>query len=168
MIDSLYILMYFIVHLQQQQYPYTMYRSYEYYDIALLSYLIQPSMIRTTVNHIETYLSNFFFSRVPLSQYKTCARTAVTIQNMYTYPCHNTKHVQVPLSQNMYTYRCHNTKHVHVSLSQYKIITKIWVTLISVTCFWFSRYSNQAVGSTVGLISLITLGRGGSKIDHGY
>ena len=121
--------MYFIVHLQQQQYPYTMYRSYEYYDIALLSYLIQPSMIRTTVNHIETYLSNFFFSRVPLSQYKTCARTAVTIQNMYTYPCHNTKHVQVPLSQNMYTYRCHNTKHVHVPLSQYKTCTRTAVTI---------------------------------------
>ena len=94
-------------------------------------YLIQPSMIRTTVKHIEWYLSNFFFSS-----------TAVTTQNVYTYHCHNTKHVHVPLSQhktctrttvttqtckhtsvttqNMYTYLCHNTKHVHVPLSQHK------------------------------------------------
>ena len=72
---------------------------------------------------------------VPLSQYKTCRRTTVTIQNMYMYHCHNTKHVHVPLSQyktctrttvttqNMYTYHCHNTKHVHIPLSQYKICT---------------------------------------------
>jgi hypothetical protein len=86
-----------------------------------------------------THNTNTIHVHVLLSQYKTCTHTTVTIQNMYTY-------------------HCHNTRHVHVPLSQYKIITKIWVTLISVTCFWFSRYSKQAVGRTVGLISLITLG----------
>jgi hypothetical protein len=67
---------------------------------------------------------------VSLSQYKTCTRITVTIQNMYAYHCHNRKNVHVPLSQyktrtrttattrNMYAYHCHNTKHVHVPLSQ--------------------------------------------------
>jgi hypothetical protein len=67
--------------------------------------------------------------------------TTGTIQSMYTYHCHNTKHVHVPLSeykartptalttQNMYTYRCHNTKHVHVPLSQYKTCTRTAVTI---------------------------------------
>jgi hypothetical protein len=36
---------------------------------------------------------------LPLSQYNTCTRTTVTIQNMYTYHCHNTKHVHIPLPQ---------------------------------------------------------------------
>jgi hypothetical protein len=82
----------------------------------------------------RTVLFKLFFSFVPLSQYKTCTRTTITIQNIYTYHCHNTKHVHVPLSQykactlitvviqNMYTYYCHNTKHVHIPLSQYKNI----------------------------------------------
>ena len=55
-------------------------------------------------------------------------RTTFSSQNMYTYHCHNTKHVHVPLSQyktctlttvtiqNMYTYHCHNTKHVGLPL----------------------------------------------------
>ena len=69
------------------------------------------------------------------------SRTTVTTQNMYTYHCHNTKHVQVPLSQykictsatvtiqNMYKCHCHNTKHVHVQLSQYKTCTRATVTI---------------------------------------
>jgi hypothetical protein len=45
--------------------------------------------------------------------------TTVTIQNMYTYHCHNTKHVYVPLSQYKTCIRTtHNTQHVHVPLSQ--------------------------------------------------
>ena len=60
---------------------------------------------------------------------------------MYTYRCHNKKHVHVPLSQyktctatafttqNMYTYRCHNTKHVQLQLSQHKTCTRIAVTI---------------------------------------
>ena len=51
-----------------------------------------------------------------MSQYKTCIPNTVTIQNMYTYHCHITKHVHLPLSkyktctrttvtiQNMFTY----------------------------------------------------------------
>jgi hypothetical protein len=78
---------------------------------------------------------------VPLSQYKTCTRIAVTTQNMYTYQYHSTKHVHVPLSQykaftriivtiqNMYTYHYHNTKHVHVPVSQYKTCTRTTVTI---------------------------------------
>ena len=76
-----------------------------------------------------------------LSQYTTCTRTTVTIQNMYTYHCHSTKYVHVPLSQyktctlitvtiqNMYTYHCHNTQHVHVPLSQYNTCTHITVRI---------------------------------------
>ena len=76
------------------------------------------------------------------SAFKTLfSHTTVTVQNMYTYRCHNTKHVHVPLSQhktftrtvvtiqNMYTYRCHNTKHVHIPLSQYKTCTRTAVTV---------------------------------------
>ena len=32
-----------------------------------------------------------------MSQHKTCTRIAVSIQNMYTYRCLNTKHVRLPL-----------------------------------------------------------------------
>jgi len=70
---------------------------------------------------------------------------------MYTYHCHNTKfvhlplsqykHVHIPLSQykictrttvttqNAYTYHCQNTKHLHVLHSQYKIFTRTTVTI---------------------------------------
>jgi hypothetical protein len=60
---------------------------------------------------------------------------------MYTYHCHITKHVYIPLSQhktcsyttvtiqNMFMYHCHNTKHVHVPLSQYKTRTRTTVTI---------------------------------------
>ena len=66
---------------------------------------------------LEQCFSNFFFSR-----------TTVTIQNMYTHNCDNTKHVHVPLSQyktctrttitiqNMDTCHSHNTKHIRVVL----------------------------------------------------
>ena len=62
-------------------------------------------------------------------------RKSITTQNTYTYHCHNTKHVHVPLSQyktctrtavtiqNMYTYRCHNTKHVHVPVTMQNMYT---------------------------------------------
>ena len=65
---------------------------------------------------------------VPLLQYKTSTHGTVTIQNMYTFHCHNTKHMHIPLLQyktstdgtvtiqNMYTHHYHNTKHVHVQL----------------------------------------------------
>ena len=81
------------------------------------------------------------FSRVPMSQYKTYTRTTVRRQNMYTYHCQNTKHVQVLPSQNktctlttvtiqnIYTYQCHNTKHVHVPLSQFQTCTRNTVTI---------------------------------------
>ena len=80
--------------------------------------------------------------------------TAVTIQNMYTYCCHNTEHVQVLLSQyrtcnvvsqyrtcthtavtiqNMYTYHCHNTE--HVLLSQYKTYVYYLVLQILIPAF---------------------------------
>ena len=87
-----------------------------------------------------------FSSRVPLSQIKTCTlttitiqactRITVTIQYMYTYHCHNTKRVHVPVSQhkirirnpvtmrNMYTYPYHNTKCVHIPLSKCKTIIR--------------------------------------------
>ena len=73
---------------------------------------------------------------------------------MYTYHCHNTKHVHIPLSQhktckhttvtiqNMYTYHCHSTKHVHVPLSQHKTCTcttnysKFWCIL---SVYWSCR-----------------------------
>jgi len=60
---------------------------------------------------------------------------------MYTYHCHNSKHVHVSLSQyktctritvtiqNMFKYHCHNTKHVYVSLPQYKTRTRITATI---------------------------------------
>ena len=65
----------------------------------------------------------------------------VTIQNMYTYHCHNTKQVHVSLSQcktgthiavtiqNMYTYQCHSTKHIHVPLSEHKTYTRTPLTI---------------------------------------
>jgi hypothetical protein len=74
-------------------------------------------------------ISNLF-SRLPLSQhksvlhvslpqYKTCTPTTVTIQNMYTYHCHNKTCTRTTVTiENMYKYQCHNTKHVHVPLSQ--------------------------------------------------
>jgi hypothetical protein len=79
------------------------------------------------------------FSRVPLSQYRTTTRTTVTVQNKYTYHCHNSKHVHTPLSQyrtthttltiqNNYKYHCHNTKYAHLPLSQYKTCTLNTVT----------------------------------------
>ena len=92
-----------------------------------------------TAGTLKQCFSNFFLVHhchntkhvhVPLSQYKTCPRTTVTIQNTSTYHWHNTKHVHVPLAQyktcprttgtiqNMYTYHWHNTKHVHVPLAQ--------------------------------------------------
>ena len=69
-------------------------------------------------------------AREAIRKFQNCTPTAVTIQNMYTYRCHNTKHVHLPLSQyktctptavtiqHMYTYSCHNKKHVHLQLSQ--------------------------------------------------
>ena len=61
---------------------------------------------------------------------------AVTIQNMYTYRRHNTKHVHLPLSiQNMYTYSCHNTKHVHIQLSQYKTCTPAAFTIQNIYAY---------------------------------
>jgi hypothetical protein len=69
------------------------------------------------------------------------SRTTGTIQNMYTYHCHGSKHVHVSLSQfktytrttvtvqNMYTYHCHSSKHVHVPLSQFKTYTRTNVTV---------------------------------------
>ena len=126
MISSIYILQYSIIHLHQH--PYILYLSYKYYEINPQCYLINPSMFRTTVHQIEQYLSKLF----------SCG--TVTIQNMYTYNCHNTKHIHVALSQhktctrstittqNMYTYHCHNTKHVHVPLSQYKTCTRSTIT----------------------------------------
>ena len=73
---------------------------------------------------------------VPLSQYKTCTRTAVTIQNLYSYHYHNTKLSQYKTCtrttvtvQNMYSHHCHSTKHVLVPLSQYKTCTHTTVTV---------------------------------------
>jgi hypothetical protein len=50
---------------------------------------------------------------VELSKYKTCARTTLSIQNMYM----SSTTVTI---QNVHRYHSHNTKHVHVPLSQYK------------------------------------------------
>jgi len=94
--------------------------------------------------------SNFHFSRVlvPLQnrytyrcQHKTCTRTAV-----------NTKHVHVPLSiQNMYTYHCHNTKHVHVPLSQHK-------TCIRTTVTTQNMYTGRfCAGGSFGVVNLATV-----------
>jgi hypothetical protein len=52
----------------------------------------------------------------PLSQLKTCTLTNTTIQNTYTFHCHNTKHVP-------YMYYCRNT-HIHVTMLQYKTCTR--------------------------------------------
>jgi len=83
--------------------------------------------------HVHYHCHNTKHIHVPLSQYKTCSLTTVTIRNMHTYHCHNTQHVHITLSQyetctrttgtiqNMFTYHCHNTKHVHAPLSQYRL-----------------------------------------------
>jgi hypothetical protein len=65
MIDGVYILLCFITLLHLH--PYILYLSYDYYEITPHCCLIQPSMIRTTVN------------------------PTVTIRKMITYHCHNTK-----------------------------------------------------------------------------
>ena len=76
-------------------------------------------------NNYPYHCHNTEHVHVPLSQYRTCTRTTVTIktitlttvpiQNMYTYHCHNKNIYPYQChNTNMYTYRCHNTKHVHV------------------------------------------------------
>ena len=71
----------------------------------------------------------------------SCKRSNSKILELYTYRCHNTKHVHLRLSQyktcthtaatiqNMYTYSCLNTKHVHLPRSQYKTSTPTAVTI---------------------------------------
>ena len=100
--------------------------------------------------------------RVPPPQNKTCTRTAVTTQNMYTYRCHNTKHVHVPLSQhktctrtavtiqNIYTYRCHNTKHVCVALGTANINAYFHDTIkpLCVTCWQVWKSWNVPTSDT--------------------
>jgi hypothetical protein len=77
------------------------------------------------------------FSGVPLSQYNTCARTTVTIQNVQiplsqykrAHTAVTIKHVHIPLSQyKTCTYHCYNTKHAHIPLSQYTRCTHTAVT----------------------------------------
>ena len=108
--------------------------------ILYLSHNTRRIKLKNKLGMTSTVLSKLF-PRVPLSQCRTCTRTIVTIQNMYTYHCHNTEHVHVPLSQcrtctrttvtiqNMYTYNCHNKEHVHVPLSQYRTCTRTTVTI---------------------------------------
>ena len=90
---------------------------------------------------------------VPISQYKTCTCTNITIQNMYMYQYHNTKRTSTSITiqnvymyqyhnikrtctnitiQNMYMYQYHNTKHVHVPISQYKTRTCTSITIQNV------------------------------------
>jgi len=96
MTDGIYILLYFTIHLHHH--PYKLYISYEI--------RLPPLLLNTTIydsNNSKTYrmvLVKLFFLEyrcdntkrvhVPLSQHKTCTRTAITTQNMYTYHCHNT------------------------------------------------------------------------------
>ena len=61
--------------------------------------------------------------RVPLSRYKTCTRTTVTTQNMYTYHSQYKTCTRTTVTiQNMCTYHCQNTKHLHLHC-QYKTCT---------------------------------------------
>jgi hypothetical protein len=88
---------------------------------------------------------------LPLSQYKTCTPTAVTIQNLYTC-CHNTKLVHLLLSQyktctptavtiqKLYTYCCHNIKLVHLLLSQYETCTPTAVTIQNLYTYCCHNY----------------------------
>jgi hypothetical protein len=83
------------------------------YCITYWRYVKKHEYIKLCV-YLVQWLSNFFLAyhcqntkhvHVPLSEYKTRTRTTVTIQNTYTYHCHNTKHVR--LSQ--YKTRTHTT-----------------------------------------------------------
>jgi hypothetical protein len=78
-------------------------QSYAVCDIRATSAYLDATV---TVNYKDALETDFFrsvlfklFSCIPLSQYRTCTHTAVTLQNMYTYRCHNTEHVHVLLSR---------------------------------------------------------------------
>ena len=83
-------------------------------------------MIPVAARSKAVFFKLSFFSHNS-TENKTCTLTTVTIQNMYTYHCHITKHV------------IHNTKHVHVPVSQYKTCTRTTVTIQNIYTYHYNN-----------------------------
>ena len=74
------------------------------------------------VGELWRYCSFKFFD----IEAEATARVHIVVH--YTNACPNAFLSTTVTIQNMYTYHCHNTKHVHVPVSQYKTCTHTTVT----------------------------------------